>query len=553
MAELGKAYVQIVPTSKGISGSIQKTLGPEATAAGNSAGTRMSQAMGSKISAMGGKFIKAGAVATAISLPIIAGIKKALSAYETQNLAETKLTEIYRKRMGVSKQAAKETIKLAGAMQKQGVIGDEVTLSGAQQLATFAKYPSTVNKLMPAMGNLLAQQKGVNASEQDAVQIGNLMGKVMQGQTGALKRVGISFTAAQEKVLKYGTEEEKAAVLSEVITSNVGDMNKKLAETPAGKMQQLKNSLGDLWEGIGQALAPALAKVATYLSDHLVPALEKAVGFLQAHPVIAKVVLAITGLLAIGGPLLILLGTVMTAIGAITAPALGVVAAIAAIIAIGGVLMANWSKISAYLKARWAWLKSQAAACWNGIKKNIITPVKNVASNVITAFNNLKSKVAGIWKGIKTAITSPITTAWNTLKGIVNKILGIFPVNLGKILNLKLPKIKVDGGKAPWGIGGKGKKPSFEVTWAAKGLIAKSPQIIGIGDVRGGEAAVPLTPFWQKMDAWGDSIISSMGTIAAAGGGFGGDMKIELFAFPSGPKMYEWVVNTYDTGKKRLG
>jgi len=29
--ELGKAYVQIIPSAKGISGSIQKTLSPEAT------------------------------------------------------------------------------------------------------------------------------------------------------------------------------------------------------------------------------------------------------------------------------------------------------------------------------------------------------------------------------------------------------------------------------------------------------------------------------------------------------------------------------------------
>ena len=71
------------------------------------------------------------------------------------------------------------------------------------------------------MNNLLAQQKGLNATQTDAVNIGNLMGKVMQGQTSALTRVGISFTAAQEEVLKYGNEQEKAAMLAQVITDNV--------------------------------------------------------------------------------------------------------------------------------------------------------------------------------------------------------------------------------------------------------------------------------------------------------------------------------------------
>lgn len=37
--ELGQAYVQIMPSAKGISGSIQSALAPEATAAGNSAGS----------------------------------------------------------------------------------------------------------------------------------------------------------------------------------------------------------------------------------------------------------------------------------------------------------------------------------------------------------------------------------------------------------------------------------------------------------------------------------------------------------------------------------
>ena len=38
--ELGKAYVQIVPSAKGISGSIAKELGPEADAAGKDAGQK---------------------------------------------------------------------------------------------------------------------------------------------------------------------------------------------------------------------------------------------------------------------------------------------------------------------------------------------------------------------------------------------------------------------------------------------------------------------------------------------------------------------------------
>jgi len=44
--ELAKAYVQIVPSAEGISGSLSNVLGNEATAAGKSAGGKFSSAMG---------------------------------------------------------------------------------------------------------------------------------------------------------------------------------------------------------------------------------------------------------------------------------------------------------------------------------------------------------------------------------------------------------------------------------------------------------------------------------------------------------------------------
>ena len=39
--ELGQAYVQIMPSAKGISGAIQNAIAPEASAAGKSAGSTL--------------------------------------------------------------------------------------------------------------------------------------------------------------------------------------------------------------------------------------------------------------------------------------------------------------------------------------------------------------------------------------------------------------------------------------------------------------------------------------------------------------------------------
>lgn len=49
MADLGKAYVQIVPSAKGISGSISKLLGGEASAAGKSAGLSIAGGIGAAV------------------------------------------------------------------------------------------------------------------------------------------------------------------------------------------------------------------------------------------------------------------------------------------------------------------------------------------------------------------------------------------------------------------------------------------------------------------------------------------------------------------------
>ncbi len=177
------------------------------------------------------------------------------NAANVQIEAETKLETVMRQRMNATDSLIQSVKDLASEQQALGVIGDEVQLMGAQQMATFLTEKASIDTLLPAMNNLLAQQKGLNATGQDAVQIGNLIGKVMQGNVGALTRVGITFTDAQKKMLKYGTEAERASTLAQVITDNVGNMNAALAATDAGKAKQLANTFGDVQEDIGKAYA----------------------------------------------------------------------------------------------------------------------------------------------------------------------------------------------------------------------------------------------------------------------------------------------------------
>ena len=183
-------------------------------------------------------------------------------AYSNAAVASKKLEVVMRQRMDATDEDIKSIKAVTSAQKELGVIGGSVQNAGAQQVSTFLTQASSLRTLIPAMNNLLAQQKGVNATQEDAVSIGNLMGKAMQGQTSALRRVGITFTEAEEQILKYGSESERAATLAKVITNNVGEMNAKLAQTDAGKMKQLQNYIGGIKAKIGSivvGLQPYLA------------------------------------------------------------------------------------------------------------------------------------------------------------------------------------------------------------------------------------------------------------------------------------------------------
>jgi phage-related minor tail protein len=417
-----------------------------------SVGKQQALAVGNAFQTAGGKIKSAGrTITTSVSVYGMAGIyagSRLIEMSEKQAQAEQKLGEIYKSRMGVGKKAVKSTLQLASAQQKAGVVGDEVQIAAAQQLATYAKYPSTVNTMLPALNDLLVQQKGLNGTQEDATALANLFGKAMMGQTGALKRAGISFTDAQEEVLKYGTEEEKAAMIAEVVNQNVGDMNEEFAKTDAGKIQQAKNALGDMGEEIGAILLPAVADLVGWFQDNLLPKIQQLIDFMKQHPEIAKFALAFALITAALGPVLMVVGSLISMIGTIitiapiigpvlagvSGPILAIAAAIAAAVAIGVILYKNWDTI-----------KAKASALFGSVK---------------TTFSKIKN-----------AITKPFTDAWTKVKAVFDKLKGLFPLSVGKIFsNLKIPKIKIKGGKAPYGIGGFGTKPSISVSWHKKAM-----------------------------------------------------------------------------------
>ena len=201
----------------------------------------------------------------------VSGLNSALAglagSYQAVEVANTRLKTVMEERMNASQQDVKAVQDTIKAQTELGILGGSVQKAGAQQVATFLTQREALVTLIPAINDLVTQQKGLAATEQDAQNIGNLFGKVMQGQTSALKRVGITFTEAQEKVLKMGTEQERAAMLAEVVTNNVGHMNQSLGNTAAGGMKRFQNQMASIKVKLGE------------MANHIQPLLSMATSF----------------------------------------------------------------------------------------------------------------------------------------------------------------------------------------------------------------------------------------------------------------------------------
>lgn len=201
---------------------------------------------------------------------MIGDMRKALTslsdAYSQQEVAEARLAQAMRNTMGASDEEIQSIKDLAAEQQKIGVVGDEVQLAAAQELATYLEFSDSLKTIIPVMNDMIAQQLGLGASAESATQIASMLGKVMNGQTEALSRYGYKFDDAQKQILQFGTESERAAVLAQVVSEAVGGMNAELANTNSGQIQQLANSLGDAKEKAGNFLS-SISPMITGLSE----------------------------------------------------------------------------------------------------------------------------------------------------------------------------------------------------------------------------------------------------------------------------------------------
>ena len=145
---------------------------------------------------------------------------------------------------------------------------------------------------------------------------------------------------------------------------------------------------------------------------------------------------------------------------------------------------------------------------WNAAK-NTVTRAATGIRSAITGISSVVSKVRSTFDSIKSAMTKPIEDAKSTVKNVLDKVKGFFPLSIGRVFsNLSLPTITVNGGSPPFGIGGKGSLPSFDVRWGAMGGFLDNPTLIGAGEA-GPELLLPESG--RLMDRFSSAVASKVG------------------------------------------
>ena len=136
--------------------------------------------MTSSVRSMGKVFAAIGVTLSAAAITAFA--KDAKAAYDDQAEGEAKLAQVMRNTIGASQEEIKSIRELVSAQQRLGVVGDEIQLAGAQELATYVSMTSTLQKLIPVMNDMVAQQYGYSATAENATNIATMLGKVLSGQ-----------------------------------------------------------------------------------------------------------------------------------------------------------------------------------------------------------------------------------------------------------------------------------------------------------------------------------------------------------------------------------
>lgn len=189
---------------------------------------------------------------------MVDSVKLALELHDSQS----KLMIMLKNTTNLSNKEIKDQVdaltEYDETLEKNGIISKSIILSGQQELAMYGMKSDQIKQLSSGLSDLIAQQKGVNATQEDAKSFADALGKAMEGDVGSLTRMKIVLTPAQQALMKHADATGRLAILSDVLKQKVGGVNEALSETPEGKIEKVKNEWESMKEEIGTSLIPVV-------------------------------------------------------------------------------------------------------------------------------------------------------------------------------------------------------------------------------------------------------------------------------------------------------
>jgi len=430
-----------------------------------SAGLRGSQAMD-----VLNMSLKASAVGLGETKTIADLSTSAMNAYGTENLSASGATDIL---TAAVREGKLEASALAGAMggviplaSNMGVSFDQVgaamaamsktgtdAATGATQLtailASLKKPTSDAEAAFASMG-LSTQSVQQSLSEQ------GLLSTLEMLQSG-LKQTGQDTTAifpnirALKGVLDLtGAGLEDNRKVFDALTNSMGATDKafeKTAQSSSFKMTQglaaMKSSLLDVGTVILDAVAPAVEKIGEFFTD-------LSDKFKNLSPETQKTILAFAGIVAAAGPLLVVIGTLLT-----LAPAIG--SAFTLMMGPIGLIIVGLTAIAVIIYKNWAGIKSALVKIANYFIElyNNSLPVKIIVNSIIMTFKNFLAVGKFVFKSIL-----------KIFKAFGNAAMGIF----GSLGDIIMGVLTLDKEKIKSGFSGIGEALSSNISSAFNGI-----------------------------------------------------------------------------------
>lgn len=267
-----------------------------------------------------------------VTVPLTALAGVSVAAANTQVQAEAKLLNALKGREDVQKRL----IAQAGELQSRSTLGDEAIIEQQAYLATLGLSEKQIGDTIEAAAQLSV---ALNMDLGSAVK--NLA-KTYGGMTGEL---GEGIPA-----LKNLTKEQlQAGEAIKYVNDNYKGFAETAAQTGAGPLVQLKNTLGDVAEQFGVLLLPALQRVAGWLKS-------VAQWLQNLSPEWKKTIVTVGAVVAAIGPLAIAFSKVLNAIKLVqlAIPALK--------IAMSGMLGPIGAVVTAVTALAAAWINAKSMA-----------------------------------------------------------------------------------------------------------------------------------------------------------------------------------------------